>query len=230
MEKALPRIQSTYEKWQQLYNQWLELEEEATGRPGNRYPALSAESLAFEIIEENLTSGHLDRYLGPLKFRYRNPNFMNCHTYLLARGLEFLEAPEPPVEAKVEIPPARKLQPPLEDPISALTGRLPQQHSVPLATAIAKKTTQFAFLKSLSAVETFLQLDEGGSLLRADGTRFQGRGALNEMTESTSIAAVPLREGPPSDESELKMPKKTIMSVEDGDDPIAMLENRLGLK
>ena len=224
MERCIAKIQSNYEQWQQLYSHWLELEQEASGRPGSRYPSLSAESLAFEIIESNLTRGHFDRYLGPLKYRYRNPSFMNCHVYLLARGLEFLETPERPIaNTKVEIPKSLKNQGPLDDPISILTGRWPQEHSVELAEAIAAKTTQFAFLKSLSAVDALLQLDAAGNPMRPDGFQYAAAGAVHEVASEllgtpdycdhdfvnypTSLAAEPPPPAAPAQEPVYEQPK-----------------------
>ena len=268
MERTVSRIQSTYDVWQQLYTKWLEIEQHASGLPGRRYPALSAEALAFEIIEEILTAGTFDRYLGPVKYRYRNAHFMNCHVYLLARGLEFLEPPDPPLNPVTGEPPAgKKVLAALDDPIAGLTGRLPQSYAVELSPATRNKTTQYAFLKSLGAVEALLQLDPQGNPVRSDGFQIFVAGAAQDLIEapdyidksfaksSAAAADKPVYQSPsvylahdpshsasPSREStapaapqspenrvELKQAKASY-SVDDDDDPIAMLESRLGLR
>lgn len=249
-ERFIGKIQTDHDRWQNLYNQWLVLEQDATGSPGYRYPVLTAESLAFEIIEDILTRNTFDRYLGPLKYRYRNPHFMNCHVYMLARGLEFLETPEPPLhQVHHEVPGNKKHLIPLDDPISALTGRWPQIDSVTLSPSTATKTTQFAFLKSLSAVEALLKLDAAGNPIRTDGFSFFGETQGESLIDApdyadptfSSYAAPPKPAASPAPkpvdktpEAEQPMqpslPKKPIFSVDDGDDPIAMLENRFGLR
>ncbi|MBI3929415.1 MAG: hypothetical protein HY319_27970 [Armatimonadetes bacterium] len=150
-ELVLPIAEKEVDCWLPLYRDWLLAERGPLGEePGFRYHNLAAEPAAHDFLHETLLNGSFDRYLGPLKFRYRDPNFMNCHIYLLARSLDFLEAPPPgeqtPAEREVE-------DGPLADAIPALTGRSPQVESITWASSPAVSVMQYALLKSLSAVQ-----------------------------------------------------------------------------
>lgn len=245
-EKVLSRTQRQYDQWVKVYEQWLQQEKTAQGPPGARYPTLSAEHLGFEIIEKILTSGMFDKYLGPLKFKYRNPIFMNCHVYLLAKGLEFVEFPDQSVIVPVQYaPPEKKLAPPLDDPITGLTGRQPQNDSIEFSPITAQKMTQYAFLKSLSAVEAMLSVGEDGKPLPVGGyIPFEGDLAglidapiyedlpgfdyYTQSQQTSAAQAEPLTAESPT-YREMSMPKPAISRVDD-EDPIAALEARLGLK
>lgn len=262
-EKTLTKTQRQYDEWNNIYNTWLELERKADGPPGSRYKGVEAETLAFDIIDKTLARGLFDRYLGPLKFKYRNPAFLNCHVYMLARGLEFVEYPDE--KSRVEIPnapPQKKLPDPLDDPITALKGRQPQATSVTLSQVTAERMTQFAFLKSLSAVEALLLLNEQGRPISASGfVPFEGDASglieapvYNDIDPDYDYSqgfpehafgpqALPRKAAPPTPSAqpepevltadtkivvEVKAPKPILPA--DDDDPIAALENRLGLR
>jgi hypothetical protein len=247
-EKVLGRTQRQYDQWAKVYEQWLTQEKTASGPHGARYPALSAEHLGFEIIEKILTSGMFDKYLGPLKYKYRNPNFMNCHVFLLAKGLEFVEFPDHNSQVPMQYaPPEKKLAPPLDDPIAGLTGRHPQADSIEFSQITAQKMTQYAFLKSLSAVEALLTVGDEGRPLPVDGyVPFEGdlsglidapvyddAAAFDFQPLASMPSKSPVQEEKLTSETptyrEMSMPKPALSKVDD-DDPIAALEARLGFK
>ncbi len=155
-EEVTQEIVEGYKTWQPLYREWLQAEKGA--REGEtRYPGLEGEVVAREVLQDILVRGTFDRFLGPLKFRYRNPDFYNCHLFLLAKALEFLEPPpvsgvSQPQEEEDDFDPHSG---PLPDPIASLTGRQSQPECLELARSTALRTTQWAFLKSFAAAEAF---------------------------------------------------------------------------
>lgn len=150
-DQVIPLIIEDYKQWQPLYRDWLEAEKNAI-EGDIRYPELGGEMVARELLGDTLARGTFDRFLGPLKFRYRKPDFFLCHLYLMARALEFLE---PPKMAAGGAEPAEESPEVLPDPIPALTGRQPQDEAVELAVSTSLRTAQWAFLKSFAAVEAF---------------------------------------------------------------------------
>jgi len=173
--------------WEPLYLEWLQAEKEAGLGSERRYPGLANEVEATQFLQEMLMGRRFDQFLGPLKFRYRSPRFFNCHAYLLGRGLEFLEPPDsgavpemttPEVAPEIEKPqrmitwadilgPVPKTEPDkkkvkekpqaLSDAIAGITGRHPASLCVELSRDPRTRFREYAFLKSLAAVEAFIE-------------------------------------------------------------------------
>ena len=251
-EKAIPRIKANYEIWEPLYHDWVRQDHSSTEAPGHRYPGLWCEGMAFELLDKILRSGRFDRFMGPLKFRYRQPHVLNCHLYLLARALEFLDPPDdrqappppPPISEKI----TSRFRANLDDPSPSLLGRLPQEDSVELSNVVSERTGEYAFLKSLAAMHSLLKLDEQGApvgdavLVDAGlaSTQFLIDSPVYEQELDTppqpvarpapSPPPIPPRPEPPQrgDISRL-LPKKVSPDLDD-EDPIAALESRLGLR
>lgn len=239
-EKAVPLINQQLRAWQPAYAAWVAAEKTARSSVPGRYPDLPGEVMAYETLDDLLGRGMFDRYLGPLKYRYRNQDFFNCHLYLLAKGLEFLEPPplenpKPPEFA--ERP--DKVCAPLDDPISALTGRFPQEMAVDLAVSTSVRVTEFAFLQSLAAVEALLQFDERGMPCTAVAAPAAPKESLPPPPEYSSTSLVdepdyfaplesPAAPASPSPTASKPRPKRD--AEEDDDDPLSALESRLGLR
>lgn len=202
--KSIQRLQLNADIWETHYLQWVRAEREATGPAGNRYPGVFEEGAAFDLLDTMLGSGQFDRYMGPLKYKYRNLTFFHCHLYLLARALEFLQPPKDE-QAPAPFVPKLTVADPLEDPIASLTGRLPQDMGVQLSYDPELRRKEYAFLKSLSALESFYQLDENGV--------------------PVSYVLPPTIQEEPSFEDMYEKPAP----MEEDYDPIAALEARLGL-
>jgi hypothetical protein len=166
-EKVIPRIRDHYATWEPLYEEWVRLDRKATGQAGSRYPGLWGESAAFEKMDAMLRKGQFDRFMGPLKFRYRQPHVFNCHLYLFSRAMEFLDPPDernaPPPLPSISEKIVSRYPAALDDPIPSLLGRVPQQDSIELTDAVGERTSEYAFLKSLAAVESLLKIDENGA-------------------------------------------------------------------
>ena len=90
--------------WDTIYADWQEAESKADFISSKRYPDLEYEEEAHRFIsQEVLGSNRFDRYLGPLKLCYQDSDFFNCHVYLMASAMEFVEPPAMPErEVKVE--------------------------------------------------------------------------------------------------------------------------------
>lgn len=102
-EMAGTYLYREHQTWSPLYAEWEQAEAAAVPTAeGRRYPGLVNESESYEMLQELLLSRKFDRLLGPMKFRYREPRFFNCHLYLFARGLEFLDPPEGPAPPEPE--------------------------------------------------------------------------------------------------------------------------------
>ena len=182
-QQAGPILSREQQTWEPLYKEWLKAEEESRPGVGARYPGLPNEAEAEQILQGLLMERKFDRLMGPLKFRYRDPRFFYCHVYLLGRGLEFLETPEglqieqeelaavtetergqrmitwadilgPPPKPANE-PRKKEMPPPLGDAIAGITGRQPQEMCVVFSSDRKARFHEYAFLKSLAALETF---------------------------------------------------------------------------
>lgn len=115
VRQVLYREQQT---WEPLYLEWLEAEKEARPGADRRYPSLANELEATQCLQEMLMGRQFDPFLGPLKFRYRDPKFFNCHLYLLGRALEFLK---PPANEEIPEAPAPEAAPEIERPQRMIT-------------------------------------------------------------------------------------------------------------
>lgn len=235
-EKTVPLINQQMRAWQPAYAEWVQAEKKARNSVPSRYPGLAGEVMAYETLDDLLGRGMFDRYLGPVKYRYRNQDFFNCHLYLLAKGLEFIEPPplENPKPFVMEERPD-KVCAPLDDPIAALTGRFPQALAVDLAVSTSVRVTEFAFLQSLAAVEALLQFDERGnpcvtmapltatrdSLPPAEPAHFGSANLLDEPEYAPYAAPAPATPKPRA---------KPVVEEDDDDDPLSALESRLGLR
>ena len=100
-----------------------------------------------------MSSGQFNSFLGPLKFKYREPDFLNCHVYLLAKALSFIEPPEEKEFQPFEIDPKQDPNKILLDAIGALTGRGEQTEAVKLSPRILDRVPEWAFLRSFAALE-----------------------------------------------------------------------------
>lgn len=168
-DRAIPAIVEEHRIWQPLYLDWLEAEKKAVRSEEQRYPGLEGETVAREILHDTLARGTFDRFLGPLKFRYRQDGFFHCHLYLLARALEFLEPPPLPEVLEAEDSEEEEPEIPLlQDPIASLTGRQCQKDSVELAVSTSVRATQYAFLKSFAAAEAFYTEEPAASQTLVD--------------------------------------------------------------
>jgi len=238
-EKAVPLINGQLRAWQPAYAAWVQAEKTARNSVPGRYPDLPGEAMAYETLDDLLGRGMFDRYLGPLKYRYRNQDFFNCHLYMLAKGLEFMEPPplqNPKPTEFAERP--EKICPPLDDPIAALTGRLPQEMAVDLAVSTSVRVTEFAFLQSLAAVEALLQFDERGmpclaaplvtkeSPLPTPEPEYSSVSLLDEPDYFAPLESVVAPAAAPT----AGRPRPRPTPEEDDDDPLSALENRLGLR
>ncbi len=185
-ERAGPVMYREQQTWEPLFKEWLHAEKVAPLSGDRRYPGLANEVEATGLLQEMLMGRKFDRFLGPLKFRYREPSFFNCHVYLLGRGLEFLDPPEgavrpevpqapatdpngpqrmitwadilgppPPPETEVRKGPERPA--PLGDAIAGITGRHPQGMAFDLSPDPQVRYHEYAFLKSLAALEAFYE-------------------------------------------------------------------------
>lgn len=158
IEKAVPRVAEQFRLWQPLYEEWVTAECNAQpDSEGLRYPFLIGEAVARRILHEQLRSGHFDSFLGPKKFRYRDPAFLNCHVYLLAKALAFEDPPEDSEIALLEIDPGQNPDKILFDPIGAISGRIEQSEAVELSEKILERAPQWAFLRSYAALEAFFE-------------------------------------------------------------------------
>lgn len=158
IELSVPRVAEQFQIWQPLYIQWTEAE--ASARPqtnGDRYPDLVGETIAREILHDCLRSGHFDSFLGPKKFRYRDANFLNCHVYLLAKALAFVEPPEPEEVHPLEMDPTQDPDKILFDAIGAICGRSEQTEAIELSDKILQRVPQWAFLRSFAALEALFE-------------------------------------------------------------------------
>lgn len=156
-EVAMPRISEEYRVWQPLYAEWQSAEKAALDVPEQRYKSLVGESVARKILHSLLQSGQFDGFLGPKKFRYREPAFLNCHVYLLAKALAFVEPPEVNEVKNSELDPGQEPDKILFDPIASLTGRSEQTESIELSNRILERVPQWAFLRSFAALEAFFE-------------------------------------------------------------------------
>jgi hypothetical protein len=158
LEMAVPRIAEEYNLWQPIYAEWQDAERAASNNPDRRYPGLVGEGVARRILLSILQSGRYDGFIGQRKkFRYREPDFMNCHVYLLARALAFADPPEPQEIGKLTLDPSQHPDKILYDPIAALTGRTEQDESVVLPSRILDLAPDWAFLRSYAALEAFFE-------------------------------------------------------------------------
>lgn len=157
LELAVPRIAREYNIWQPLYAEWQEAEKSASEVPERRYRQLVGEGVARRILHAVLASGRYDSFLGPSKFRYREPDFLNCHVYLLARALAFVEPPESHEEDRLQLDPGQDPDKILFDPISSLCGRLEQDEAVELPSRLLERLPHWAFLRSFAALEALFE-------------------------------------------------------------------------
>ncbi|MGM9998613.1 MAG: hypothetical protein ACI38Q_04375 [Candidatus Bruticola sp.] len=83
--------------WDTYYADWQEAESKADFISTRRYPDLEHEEEANRFIsQEVMGTNRYDRYLGPLKLCYQDSDFFNCHVYLMASAMEFVEPPPMP--------------------------------------------------------------------------------------------------------------------------------------
>lgn len=158
MEKGVPRIAEEYSLWQPIYAEWQDAERAASSNPDRRYPHLVGEGVARKILHTILQSGKFDGFIGQRKkFRYREPDFMNCHVYLLAKALAFADPPDLHEVSRLELDPNQDVDKILYDPIAALTGRTEQDESVEIAPRILERAPEWAFLRSFAALEAFFE-------------------------------------------------------------------------
>lgn len=157
IEMGIPRISEQYAIWQPLYADWVEAEKNHSENPDRRYPGLVGETVARRILHSCLRDGKFDGFLGPNKFKYRQPEFLNCHVYLLARALAFVEPPENLTQMTLD--PGQDPEKILFDGISALTGRMVQDEAFELSPRIIDRVPEWAFLRSFAALEAFFQND-----------------------------------------------------------------------
>lgn len=158
IEESVPRVAEQFRIWQPLYEEWVEAEKKAQpDSEGLRYPNLVGEAVARKILHDTLRSGCFDSFLGPKKFRYREPNFQNCHVYLLAKALSFEVPPEEHEILPLEIDPGQNPDKILFDPIGAISGRSEQPEAVELSGKILERVPQWAFLRSYAALEALFE-------------------------------------------------------------------------
>jgi hypothetical protein len=253
-EKAIPRIKDNYEIWEPLYLDWTKQDHGSTEAYGHRFPGLWCEAMAFELLDKTLREGRFDRFLGPLKYRYGKPHVMSCHVYLLARAMEFLDPPDdrlappppPPISEKI----VSRYREPLDDPSPSLLGRVAQENSVELSSGVSERTAEYAFLKSLTALNSLFKLDESGrpcgGTLEVDVGLSSTQSLIDspvyeQELESTPtyaspppppISAAPPRPEPPPTGGDIGrfLSKRRPLPELDDEDPIAALEARLGLQ
>lgn len=187
-DQVIEAVAEEYRIWQPLFSQWQRASQEhpPQGPDQMRFPGLEGEDVAREVIHDTLARGTFDRFLGPKKFKYRDDEFFDCHVYLLAKALEFIEPPPlPPLlddeeRETEEIDPQDKTAP-LPDAYASLTGRQPVAESVELAVSTSLRTTQWTFLRSFAALEAFYGRD-GATAVRPSEFRTPNQGA--QPTES----------------------------------------------
>jgi len=154
IERSIPRVSKEYEIWQPHYEDWLEAEKTAqTDENGRRYHNLVGEEVSRRILHDCLKSGRFDGFLGPKKFRYRDETFFNCHTFLLARALAFVEPPEEEEMRDLVIDPNHDPEKIVFDGIAAISGRSEQTEALSLSSKITERVPQWAFLRSFAALE-----------------------------------------------------------------------------
>ena len=203
IEAAIPRVAEQYELWQPYYEEWEKAEAATTSTdPERRYPDLIGERVARRILHDCLRSGKFDSFLGPRKFRYRDPKFMNCHVYLLARALSFEEPPEPDEVVSPEIDPEQNPDKILFDAIGAISGRSEQAEAIELSPRILERAPDWAFLRSFAALEAFYEqdtvaLDQVKSSAKAGGIKQEKKVepagvSLDELySETVSVVSQP---------------------------------------
>jgi hypothetical protein len=189
LEMAVPRVAQEYSIWQPLYAEWQEAERSAGDNPDRRYRDLVGESVARRILLSVLQSGEYDGFMGPRKFRYREPDFMNCHVYLLAKALAFVEPPEADEVGRLDLDPGQDPERILFDAISALTGRSEQDEAIELPKSILQRVPHWAFLRSFAALEAFFEnpvinLEEVKSTVNEPV-------AVKKVEPAAAVAAVP---------------------------------------
>lgn len=173
IDETVQRVSKQYLIWQPIYEQWLQAEQQARpNESGLRYGNLIGEEVARRILHDCLRSGRFDSFLGPKKFRYRDSNFLNCHVYLLAKALAFVEPPEENEMKRIEIDPQQDPEKILFDPISAISGRAEQPDAVELSSEILKRVPEWAFVRSFAALEALydaptVSLDEVKARVKA---------------------------------------------------------------
>ncbi len=154
LETAVPLIESRFKQWQPLYSDWLEAERTRNeANPERRYPGLVGEEVARKTIHHYLQTGRFDSFLGTKKFLYRNPSTLDCHAYLLARALEFIEPPEQDEMGNLVLDPNQDPNKILFDPIASLSGRLEQPEALQLSPGVLARVPEWAFLSSFAALE-----------------------------------------------------------------------------
>lgn len=188
-ELAWPYLKREQQTWKPLYDAWVVAEDKARASGGRlRYPELVDEEQAMDLLQDQIMDRKYQHFLGgPLRARYRDPRYFNCHLYLFARGLEFLEPPSLPKPAEPERPAGdeaeiserqqqmatwaallgprpkreddrkKELPPPLGDAIAGLTGRHPQGMCLELSLDPTVRHREYAFLKSLAAMEAYYE-------------------------------------------------------------------------
>ncbi len=157
LELAVPRLAEEYAIWQPFYTEWQQAEALAQDSPDRRYPGLIGETVARRILHATLASGHYDGFLGAKKFRYREADFLNCHVYLLAKALAFIDPPENHDMAQLKLDPGQDPAKILYDPIASLTGRTEQDEAVVLPGGVLQRAPEWAFLRSFAALEAFFE-------------------------------------------------------------------------
>ncbi len=156
-EDGIPRIAEQYALWQPIYDDWVEAEKNASDNPDRRYKGLLGEAAARRILHRCLRQGKFDSFLGPNKFKYRQPEFLNCHVYLLARALAFVDPPYPDEFQALTLDPSQDPEKIVFDGISALNGRLAQDEAVEPSSRMLDRYPEWAFLRSFAALEAFFE-------------------------------------------------------------------------
>lgn len=111
-ERVAVLVEKSRSTWQPLYEEW-RLAEEAyrdSHKGGSlRYDGLSNEEEVRNFILRQLEDERVVRFLGTLKSNYKDSHFLNCHTFLMARGLEFLDgaAQRPADDSGEQVKPSR---------------------------------------------------------------------------------------------------------------------------
>lgn len=154
IEATIPRVAKQFQLWQPYYEEWSKVDKTAkSNTEGLRYGNLIGEGVARRIIHEILSSGRFDSFIGTKKFRYRDPEYMNCHVYLLAKALAFEEPPEPGEFQEIIIDPQQNPDKILFDAIGPISSRIEQPEAVELSSSILKRVPEWAFLRSFAALE-----------------------------------------------------------------------------
>jgi hypothetical protein len=198
LEMAVPRIAQEYALWQPIYTEWQEAERAASPNPDRRYPELVGETVARRILHSVLASGRYDGFMGPRKFRYREPDFLNCHVYLLARALAFVDPPEADEVDRFELDPGQDPEKIIFDAIASLCGRSEQDDAVELPDQILSRAPHWAFLRSFAALEAFFEnpvisLDEVRSSVKEP---LPVRSTASASTVGAPAGAAPAASGP----------------------------------